>query len=239
MDPVSVCGKIKIRKQNAQLCPWPNCHYRRRAILALAWCAFSMRWRRLLAPIDRWRKQIPKAMFIKSEGCASRLSSPLRLTTAQFFADEGLPHRDYRVPPASLAHCGLLFQKNLVPSVEHATATVRDRRSDDFEIGLSTGETITATKVVVATGLSHQPISPGRDRRAPTALGHRRRFVVGADVTACTRPHRPGRSSPSPHSYRWHRSRYETKGIQSPSMSPVPWFEMNTAYGTRRMPWYP
>jgi FAD-dependent urate hydroxylase len=109
-------------------------------------------------PMHRWRTQMPKGMFLKSEGCASSLSDPAgRFTLAQFCAEESLCYGDYGVPVPleTFTRYGLGFQQHLVPGVEDVLVTTLDARSHGFEMTLSNGETVTAGKVVVATGLSH------------------------------------------------------------------------------------
>ena len=110
------------------------------------------------APMGRWRTQMPKGMFLKSEGCASSLSDPAgRFTLAQFCMDKKLAFGEYAVPVPldTFTEYGMCFQQNLVPNVEDATVTQLDRGSDGFEMALATGETVAAGKVIVATGLSY------------------------------------------------------------------------------------
>lgn len=110
------------------------------------------------APMGRWRTQMPKGMFLKSEGCASSLSDPAgQFTLAQFCMDKKLAFGEYAVPVPldTFTEYGMCFQQNLVPNVEDATVTQLDRGSDGFEMALATGETVAAGKVIVATGLSY------------------------------------------------------------------------------------
>ena len=50
-------------------------------------------------PLERWQSQMPKGMFLKSEGCASNLSEPSGCRTlARYCADNGLPYSARGMP---------------------------------------------------------------------------------------------------------------------------------------------
>src|SRR4051812_6895879 len=72
-------------------------------------------------PLYRWLCQMPKGMFLKSEGCASSLSDPTaHYTLAQYCAQSGLPYGE-RGAPVSLevfSQYALSFQRALAPNVE-------------------------------------------------------------------------------------------------------------------------
>jgi lysine/ornithine N-monooxygenase len=109
-------------------------------------------------PIYRWQCQMPKGMFLKSEGCASSLSDPTaRYTLARYCAERGLPYGE-RGAPVSLevfAQYALSFQRVLAPNVEEVMVEGVDASGDGFELRLADGTTMRASKVIVATGLEH------------------------------------------------------------------------------------
>jgi cation diffusion facilitator CzcD-associated flavoprotein CzcO len=109
-------------------------------------------------PMYRWLSQMPKGMFLKSEGCASSLSDPTaRYTLARYCAERGVPYGE-RGAPVSLevfAQYALSFQRALVPNVEEVMVDRVDASSDGFELRLADGATMRASKVIVATGLEH------------------------------------------------------------------------------------
>jgi Pyridine nucleotide-disulphide oxidoreductase len=114
-------------------------------------------------PMHRWQAHMPKGMFLKSEGCASNLFDPTgSYTLRQHCAEEGLPYAQYGAPVSLevLTQYGLSFQRRLVPTVENTMVTALDRLSATFELRLSIGETLSASKVVVATGMSHTAYIP-------------------------------------------------------------------------------
>jgi hypothetical protein len=124
-------------------------------------------------PLDTWRSHMPKGMFLKSEGCASSLfdpadSYPLR----QFCADEKLPYGDSHLPVSleTFTRYALAFQRRFVPAVEEVLVTALEGGPSRFELQLSSGETLRASKVVVATGVSHAAHVPAELAPLPGEL---------------------------------------------------------------------
>jgi len=109
-------------------------------------------------PMYRWLCQMPKGMFLKSEGCASSLSDPTaRHTLARYCAERGLPYGE-RGAPVSLevfTQYALSFQRALAPNVEEVMVEGVEASGDGFELRLADGATMRASKVIVATGLEH------------------------------------------------------------------------------------
>ncbi len=122
------------------------------------------------APMHHWCAHMPKGMFLKSDGCASNLFDPEGAhTLRRYCEDEALPYTS----PVSLAvfrQYGLSFQQRLVPTVENAAVTSLERSSKGFELGLGTGETLRARKVVIATGMSHTAYIPRELADLPSEL---------------------------------------------------------------------
>ena len=114
-------------------------------------------------PMHLWRAHMPRGMHLKSEGCASNLSAPRDgYTLRQYCADASLPYGEYGapVPLETFTQYGLSFQQRLVPTVENVPVTALAKPSSSFELRLATGETFRASKVVVATGMSHTAHTP-------------------------------------------------------------------------------
>jgi lysine/ornithine N-monooxygenase len=124
-------------------------------------------------PLHHWQAHMPKGMFLKSEPCASNLFDPAgSYTLRQYCAEEGQPYAQYGapVPLETFTRYALSFQQRFVPMVEHVLVTALDRSSDAFEVRLTTGETVKAGKVVLATGMSHTAHIPTALRRLPAEL---------------------------------------------------------------------
>jgi thioredoxin reductase len=124
-------------------------------------------------PMRRWLTQMPKGMFLKSEGCASSLSDPAgQHTLARYCAQNDLPYREYGMPVSleTFTRYALSFQHNLVPTVEDVMVTRLDKSQDEFELQLANGETARASNVIVATGLAHTAYIPTALASLPSAL---------------------------------------------------------------------
>jgi len=121
----------------------------------------------------RWLTQMPKAMLLKSEGCASGLPDPEgRYGLSQFCRDQGLPFADYGSPLSreTFAKYALSFQQKFVPQVEDVLVSSVSPTDGGFEVSLSSGETLRTTKVIVATGLDQMERIPEELRRLPAEL---------------------------------------------------------------------
>jgi cation diffusion facilitator CzcD-associated flavoprotein CzcO len=125
------------------------------------------------SPMRRWLEQMPKGMFLKSEGCASNLSDPSgSRSLAQYCAEQGLPYGGIGspVPRETLVRYALAFQRELVPNVEEVTVTAVEKSSKGFELRLSSGEKLNAGKVIVATGLDYMAYVPPELAKLPRDL---------------------------------------------------------------------
>jgi thioredoxin reductase len=125
------------------------------------------------APMDSWRTQMPKGMFLKSEGFASNLFDPTgRNTLERYCAEAGAPFQPCgkAVSRELFVQYGLAFQRKLVPMVEEVMVTSLEWSSRDFEIRLANGDALRASKVVVATGLAHAAYVPPVFAHLPVEL---------------------------------------------------------------------
>ena len=123
--------------------------------------------------MHRWMYQMPKNMFLKSEGCASSISDPTgHHTLARYCSNEGLPFSEYGMPVSRgvFTRYALSFQQKLVPNVEDVMVTAISKLRDGFELRLNTGETLDAGKVIVATGMDYMAYIPEQLARLPVEL---------------------------------------------------------------------
>jgi cation diffusion facilitator CzcD-associated flavoprotein CzcO len=119
------------------------------------------------SPMRRWLTQMPKAMLLKSEGCASGLPDPEgRYGLSQFCHEAGLTFAEYGTPLSreTFARYALSFQQRFVPQVEDVLVEAVSRTDGGFNVSLSSGETLRSSHIVVATGLD-------RMERVPEQLG--------------------------------------------------------------------
>lgn len=125
------------------------------------------------SPMRRWLTQMPKAMLLKSEGCASGLPDPQSLYgLPQFCREQSLPFADYGSPLSreTFARYALSFQRKFVPGVEDVLVEAMTTAHDGFELRLSTGETLRSAKVIVATGMDQMERVPEQLAHLPTEL---------------------------------------------------------------------
>ena len=121
-------------------------------------------------PLYSWRAQMPKGMFLKSEGFASNLYDPDgSFTLERFCADRGLGYADYNHPVPLDTFCayGLAFQQRFAPLLEDEAVVGLERTGETFRLGLDNGETLTAQKVVVAVGAGHFRFVPDALKALP------------------------------------------------------------------------
>lgn len=113
--------------------------------------------------MEFWLKHMPEGMHLKSEGFASWLYDPGALLTLKAYcslhqipyADTGIP-----VPLSVFTSYGLEFQRKLVPELEEKRVVHVRKVSPGFELTLDTGEVISASRVVVAVGLTNYSYLP-------------------------------------------------------------------------------
>jgi thioredoxin reductase len=113
--------------------------------------------------MNTWKNKMPDAMFLKSEGSGSNLFDPSgHHTLARYCAAETLPYEDVGLPVSReiFTRYAMAFQRDLVPDVEDVLVLGLNRSRNPYEVALASGETLYASKVVVATGLDHMTYVP-------------------------------------------------------------------------------
>jgi thioredoxin reductase len=143
------------------------------------------------SPMRRWLSQMPQAMLLKSEGCASSLPDPAgHYSFARYCREDGLQYNEYGVPNSrelfvKYAQC---YQEKLVPDVEDVLVSAVNKPGEGFELRLTSGETLQSAKVIVATGLDYMTNMPQQLQALPTercshaADHHDLRIFSGKDV---------------------------------------------------------
>ena len=134
---------------------------------------FGINFRIFGTSMHRWLSQMPERMVLKSESCASNLYDPTgHRTLAQYCTETGLPFPEYGTPVSRelFAQYAVAFQRTLVPGVEEVIVTSIDKLPQGFELRLSSGETLSAGKVIVATGLDCMAYIPEQLAQLPCEL---------------------------------------------------------------------
>ena len=104
----------------------------------------SIQHRVIGSVMEFWRTQMPKGMFLKSEGFASSLGDPAgNFTIGSFCAEKGIKYADLGTPVSLETFCayGRAFQERLVPQLEDQKLVHLARSANGFE--RSTLETVT------------------------------------------------------------------------------------------------
>ena len=124
-------------------------------------------------PIYRWRCQMPRGMYLKSEGCASSLSDAAgERTLARYCGERRLSYGEWGKPVSLelFVDYALDFQRRLVPNVEETMIASIERRGREFELRMADDSVVTAGKVVVATGLDYLAHVPDALANLPREL---------------------------------------------------------------------
>jgi hypothetical protein len=109
-------------------------------------------------PMDMWRNETPKGMFLKSDGFSSNIYEPSgRFTLRQYCTEFGVPYADIGMPvkATTFTDYGVEFQRRFVPTLERKKAVLIDKTRTGFRITLDSGEEFPAGKVIVTVGLSY------------------------------------------------------------------------------------
>jgi cation diffusion facilitator CzcD-associated flavoprotein CzcO len=160
--------------------------------------AAGVNYRQFGRPMHLWREQMPRGMFLKSQGFASNLSDPAGARTlAAFCRATGRPYADYGlpVPLDDFVAYGDWFAGHLAGSLDPALVTRLSRLGGAFELGLADGRTCRARRVVLATGVEHFAHTPpslsGQESVAhssaitePAAFSGMRVVVIGRGQSA-------------------------------------------------------
>jgi FAD-dependent urate hydroxylase len=160
--------------------------------------AAGVSYRQFGRPMHLWRAQMPRGMFLKSQGFASNLSDPggartlaaFCRATGRAYADYGLP-----VPLDDFVAYGDWFAGTLASGLEQTLVTGLTGRGDQFELSLADGRTATARRVVLATGVEHfahmpprlsslESVSHSSAVTEPAAFSGRRVAVIGRGQSA-------------------------------------------------------
>ena len=144
------------------------------------------------APMATWTQRMPAQMLLKSAGFASNLSDPAgHHTLRRFCAEHGSSYQDdaWPVPRRTFVDYGLWFQRSLLPEAEHDEVVALVGEGRAFRLGLASGESLTARRVVLAVGTTYFAyVPPILDGLPPELVSHTSRHrdfsaFAGRDVT--------------------------------------------------------
>jgi FAD-dependent urate hydroxylase len=104
-------------------------------------------------PLAFWRKTMPAGMLLRSPARASSISDPAHELSLRRWCEESGGPRSDAMPLEDFIDYGMWFQAHAVPDLDRRLAASVHRRGNEFEVVLSDGESLTASRVVVAAGL--------------------------------------------------------------------------------------
>ncbi len=111
-------------------------------------------------PMSFWRDHMPAGMYLRSNWAASHISDPhRRLTLDHFQADTGVQFK-FPIPLERFVEYGLWYQQRAVPELTRCQVTAIERNGAGFKASLSTGQRVTAKRVIVASGIAPFPWIP-------------------------------------------------------------------------------
>jgi cation diffusion facilitator CzcD-associated flavoprotein CzcO len=121
-------------------------------------------------PMGFWRHNMPKGMRLRSPWRATHLSDPGRTLSLEAYAsscgvDSGKP-----LPLEKFVAYGEWFQRQAVPDIDRRAVRLIDVARNGYRLELADGDSLSADRVVVATGLLNQDYRPPLFRDIPRAL---------------------------------------------------------------------
>ena len=123
-------------------------------------------------PMHLWRANMPRGMYLKSQGFASNLSDPdATFTLSAFCRSSGRPYADYGlpVPLDTFVAYGAWFQQTAALEVTEVMVTSLAAAPGGYGLSLADGETLTARQVVLAIGVEHFAYLPAELAGLPAA----------------------------------------------------------------------
>lgn len=121
-------------------------------------------------PMGFWRRNMPEGMLIRSPWRATHLSDPDSAFSLDAYAAAGGVDSGKHLSLAKLVAYGEWFQRHAVPDVDARAVRLIDTARNGFRLELADGDTLSADRVVVATGLLNQEYRPPLFQDLPRAL---------------------------------------------------------------------
>jgi len=121
-------------------------------------------------PMEFWKRQMPRGMFLRSAPSASSLDDAGdRFRLSDYRSSHNLPNTKPLPLDEFLPH-GEWFQEQAVPHVDRRRIVEVAQESRGFRVRLDDGEEFQARQVVVATGISPFAYRPAQFEGLPDAL---------------------------------------------------------------------
>ena len=149
-------------------------------------------------PMAFWRNNMPRGMLMRSPWRATHFSDPDGAWSLDAYAAAHGVDPNQRLPLDTFVAYGEWFQQHAVADVDRRAVRRIDAAGDGFRLTLGDGETLNASRVIIATGLRNQEYRPPAFKDVPATLAShtsahpdlsvfrgKRVAVIGRGQSAC------------------------------------------------------
>jgi hypothetical protein len=105
-------------------------------------------------PMSFWQGHMPVGMLLRSGWAATHIASPGETLTLEAFKEATYAHFSTPVPLDSFVNYGLWFQRNAVPNLDRRKILRIEQQGNGFGLVPEDGETVRASRVIIAGGIS-------------------------------------------------------------------------------------
>jgi len=105
-------------------------------------------------PMSFWEKQMPKGMCLRSNFGASHIADPRQELTLDSYCRQNGNHLSKPIPLSRFVDYGQWYQRQAVPDLDRRLIRSIELDARGFKATVSGGESFTARRVVVATGIN-------------------------------------------------------------------------------------
>src|SRR5215472_5870990 len=121
-------------------------------------------------PMSFWQGNMPVGMLLRSGWAATHIASPGEMLTLDTFKQTTYGRFSTPVPLDSFVDYGLWFQRKAVPNLDRRKILQIERHTNGFGLYLNDGETVRASRVVIAGGISSFAWCPPEFANIPSEL---------------------------------------------------------------------
>jgi thioredoxin reductase len=121
-------------------------------------------------PMEFWKTQMPKGMFLRSSWEASSIASPGAALSLEAYQGDRGRNVPAPVPLGDFIEYGQWFQQHAMPDVDRRRVLEVNRNNGGFELRMDDGDRLEARRVVVAGGISPFADRPEAFDQLPRSL---------------------------------------------------------------------
>ncbi|HYR83153.1 MAG TPA: FAD-dependent oxidoreductase [Terriglobia bacterium] len=121
-------------------------------------------------PMSFWERNMPKGMLLRSGWAASQIADPNESLTMEAYQAASRTHFSTPVPLHHFVDYGLWYQRQAAPGLDQRKIARVESDSKGFRLMLQDGETILASRLVVAAGIGSFTWRPPEFAGLPCSL---------------------------------------------------------------------